>query len=56
MTPRRLHEYFITISVSVEALDEDQAHEIARDLRDRLKEASAWRLHMVEITDIEKVD
>jgi hypothetical protein len=54
MTPRQLHEYWITLNYQVEAHDEQEAQEIARDLLNRSQEGSIWKIFGCEVSEIEK--
>ena len=53
--PRVLKEYWLTLNFLVEAHDEQEASEIARDLLAAAQSNVPWKLIGGEVTEIEEV-
>lgn len=52
--PRKLSEFWITLTFVVDALDHEQAQEIARDLLAHGREGNIWNVTSGDIAQIEK--
>lgn len=46
-------EFWITLGIQVAALDEEQAREIANDLKETLKHHKQWKTIDIDVLDVE---